>query len=87
MHIFEVPFYYIDYTLAQICALEFWKKANENRDEAWNSYLALCKAGGSQSFLKLLDIAGLVSPFNDGCISSIIGDIEAWLDKIDDTKL
>lgn len=87
MHIFEVPFYYIDYTLAQICALEFWKKANENRNDAWNSYLALCKAGGSQSFLKLLDIAGLVSPFNDECISSIIGDIEAWLDKIDDTKL
>lgn len=87
MHIFEVPFYYIDYTLAQICALEFWKKANENRNEAWNSYLELCKAGGSQSFLKLLDIAGLVSPFKDECISSIIGDIEAWLDKIDDTKL
>lgn len=34
-HIFHSPFYYIDYNLAQICALQFWKKMNNNREEAW----------------------------------------------------
>ncbi|MBM6861233.1 M3 family oligoendopeptidase, partial [Clostridium saudiense] len=86
-HIFESPFYYIDYTLAQICALQFWKKANENREEAWNDYLRLCKAGGTKSFLELVELANLKSPFKEGCVSSIIGDIESWLNNIDDKKL
>ncbi|OON98080.1 MAG: oligoendopeptidase F, partial [Candidatus Epulonipiscium fishelsonii] len=45
-HIFSMPFYYIDYTLAQICALQFWKKMNYNREEGWQDYLAICKVGG-----------------------------------------
>ncbi len=86
-HIFESPFYYIDYTLAQICALQFWKKANENRENAWNDYLRLCKAGGTKSFLELVELANLKSPFKEGCVSSIIGDIESWLTNINDKKL
>ncbi len=87
MHIFEIPFYYIDYTLAQICALQFWKKANENREQAWDDYLRLCIAGGTKSFLELVKVANLKSPFEDGCISSIIGDIDNWLEAVDDKKL
>lgn len=86
-HIFESPFYYIDYTLAQICALQFWKKANENRENAWNDYLRLCKAGGTKSFLGLVELANLKSPFKEGCVSSIIRDIESWLININDKKL
>lgn len=86
-HIFEVPFYYIDYTLAQICALQFWKRANKGDDKAWSDYVTLCKAGGSKSFLNLVKLANLKSPFEDGCVKSIIDDIEAWLDSIDDSKL
>lgn len=87
LHIFKYPFYYIDYTLAQICALQFWKRANENREEAWNDYVRLCKVGGTKSFLKLVEHANLKSPFEDGCVSSIIGSIEQWLDSVDDKKL
>lgn len=86
-HIFGTPFYYIDYTLAQICAFQFFAKASENREEAWNNYLTLCKAGGSDSFVSLVKLAKLISPFEDGCISSIIGHIEKELNSIDDTKL
>lgn len=86
-HIFEIPFYYIDYTLAYICSLQFWKKSNENREAAWDSYVTLCKAGGSQSFLNLIKTAGLVSPFDNSCIKGIIGDVENWLNKVDDSKL
>jgi len=86
-HIFEAPFYYIDYTLAQICAFQFFNKATENREKAWSDYLRLCKAGGSASFLELVKLADLVSPFENGCIASVIGNIEAYLNNIDDTKL
>jgi M3 family oligoendopeptidase len=86
-HIFTSPFYYIDYTLAQICALQFWKRANENREDAWKDYVKLCKIGGTKSFLELVSYANLKSPFEDGCVSSIITSIEQWLDSVDDKKL
>ncbi|MFE5318061.1 M3 family oligoendopeptidase [Paenibacillus sp. NPDC056579] len=86
-HIFKSPFYYIDYTLAQICALQYWKFANDDRTSAWSSYLKLCRAGGSQSFTELVGLAGLRSPFEEGCVSSIIGDIRGWLNQIDDKNL
>jgi oligoendopeptidase F len=54
---------------------------------AWADYLTLCKAGGSLSFTGLVELAGLNSPFEDGCVSSVIGDIEAWLDAVDDKAL
>lgn len=86
-HIFNSPFYYIDYTLAQICAFQFWKKSREDRETAWSDYLSLCRLGGSLSFTELASSAGLISPFEDGCVSSVIGTIEAWLDGVDDKAL
>jgi len=86
-HIYEVPFYYIDYTLAQICALQFWKKANENREAAWEDYKTLCKAGGSKSFLELVKLAKLQSPFEEESFKLITSHIEEWLNNVDDSKL
>jgi len=86
-HIFRSPFYYIDYTLAQICAFQFWKKMHENREVAWSDYLHLCKQGGSKSFLELVKEAKLISPFEDGCVASVIDVIENWLNAVDDTAL
>ncbi|HBV86356.1 MAG TPA: M3 family oligoendopeptidase [Desulfosporosinus sp.] len=86
-HIFGNPFYYIDYTLAQICAFQFWIRSRENRESAWADYLRLCEAGGSQSFLELIELANLVSPFKEGCIASVVKVIEDWLDGVDDSKL
>ncbi|WP_379969001.1 M3 family oligoendopeptidase [Ectobacillus sp. sgz5001026] len=86
-HIYNSPFYYIDYTLAQVCAFQFWKRSREEREAAWNDYVTLCRLGGSQSFLHLVEAAHLQSPFADGCVESIIGDIQAYLDSVDDTKM
>ena len=86
-HIFNSPFYYIDYTLAQICALQFWKRMHDNREEAWKDYVRLCEVGGTKSFLGLVAYANLKSPFEDGCVSSIISDIKEWLDAVKDHKL
>lgn len=86
-HIYLSPFYYIDYCLAQICAFQFWKKSMENREQALEDYLRLCRAGGSKSFLGLVETAGLTSPFEDGCLKSFMGVIDNWLENFDDTSV
>jgi len=87
-HIFEDPFYYIDYTLAQVCAFQFWKRALIDNDEtAWEDYLKICKVGGTQSFLEIIETANLKSPFEEGSLTDIVTAIEKELDKVDDTKL
>jgi M3 family oligoendopeptidase len=86
-HIFNSPFYYIDYTLAQICAFQFWKRSRENQEEAWTDYVKLCKLGGSMSFTKLVESANLISPFEAGCVESVVGVIENWLNSVDDKNL
>jgi M3 family oligoendopeptidase len=80
-HIFSAPFYYIDYALAQICAFQFWKKSQEDHPQAWGDYLRLCQAGGSRSFLGLVELAHLRSPFEDGCLASVVDVIVEWIEQ------
>ncbi|MCD2137330.1 M3 family oligoendopeptidase [Salinicoccus halitifaciens] len=87
IHVFGDPFYYIDYTLAQVCALQFWKRANEDFEAAWKDYVALCKLGGSLPFNALVSMAGLRSPFEEGSLKEVIEEAGRYLDAIDDTKL
>lgn len=86
-HIFGNPFYYIDYTLAQVCAFQFYVLSKENREEAWTRYLDLCNKGGSMAFTDLLKVAGLDSPFVQGSIEKMVPVLSAVLDGIDDKKL
>jgi M3 family oligoendopeptidase len=86
LHIFQAPFYYIDYTLAQVCAMEFWSKARSNREQAWQDYLRLCQAGGSRSFLGLVELADLHNPFVDGTIKHIVAPISEWIANVDDSN-
>ncbi|WP_339227235.1 M3 family oligoendopeptidase [Oceanobacillus sp. FSL K6-2867] len=86
-HIYDIPFYYIDYTLAQICAFQFWKKSRESHEAAWKDYLDLCKQGGSKPFLSLVKTAKLNSPFEEGTFKEVIQTIEEWLDSVDDQAL
>lgn len=81
-HIFKMPFYYIDYCLAEICALQFWRKSNHDRDIAWKDYLNLCKAGGSMPFLELVKYANLGSPFDKKTVESIVNYAEEWIESV-----
>ena len=80
-HIYEMPFYYIDYTLAQVCAFQFWIRMQENKKEAWNDYLKLCKAGGSMSFLDLVKLANIKSPFDPEVFEEVAKKINNWLSE------
>ena len=85
-HIFSSPFYYIDYTLAQVCAFQFYNKSRVDRENAWEDYLRLCKTGGSKPFLQLLEVAHIKNPFVDGTIKEVVKPLEEYLDGIDDSK-
>ena len=69
LHIFLYPFYYINYTLTTMGAMEFKKKDHENHKQAWNDYLKLCKCGGSLSYLETLKYANVSNPFEDGSVA------------------
>jgi M3 family oligoendopeptidase len=88
-HIYITPFYYIDYTIAQILAFEFFNLDRENHEDAWKRYLALCDLGGSKSFLNLLKDKNvrLVSPFKKGCIKKVVKPLKEYLAQFDDTKM
>jgi len=86
-HIFGVPFYYIDYTLAQVVAFQYWVKSQENHSKALGEYINLCKLGGSKSFVALLESAKLDNPFKKGTVEAIIEPIKAYLDDVDDMNL
>lgn len=75
-HIFAYPFYYIDYCLASICALQYNIKMTENYSAAWDSYLNLCKLSAKKFYVPMLLDAGLVSPFEEGSIEKLAKEIE-----------
>lgn len=72
MHIYESPFYYIDYCLAQVVALEFLVESQKDYDGALQRYFEHLKRGGLYTFSKLVETAGLDSPFKEGALSKVL---------------
>ncbi len=85
-HIFAVPFYYIDYTLAQVCAFQFAVEMNKNHEKAWKKYVKLCKMGGKYPFVTLLNKNHLRVPFEEGNIKKVIKPLIKILKGIDTTS-
>ena len=71
-HIYLNPFYYIDYTLAQTCALQLWVRSQKDPAGTLTAYNALCSRGGEAPFQELARSAGLVSPFQPGCLRDVV---------------
>lgn len=78
LHIFMHPFYYIDYTLAQVCALQFWKRLQDKDPDAFADYKAICEVGGTLPFKKIVETANLKVPFEDGCLKETMESISNW---------
>ena len=81
-HIVEVPFYYIEYDIAQISTWEFHREMQNDRAKAMENYIKLCRAGGSKSFHGLLADAGLSDPFAEGTVERICGPVAEELQSI-----
>ena len=86
-HIYEAPFYYIDYCLAQTVALQFWAMLQEDRGNAWQHYMAYTEQGGSRVFTELLRNAQLESPFGEDCLRDVCRKARSWLEGYDLTGI
>ena len=75
-HIFGSPFYYIDYCLASVCAMQFKAMMDEDFAKAWENYYKLCKLSARDFFTNVIREAGLKSPFEDGCIKELVDKFE-----------
>ena len=78
LHIYEAPFYYIDYCLAQMAALQFFAASLADRHDAWQRYLALVKKAGSDTYAGLVRAAGFAVPFEPGAIEPVAKQVAAW---------
>ena len=78
-HIYRSPFYYIDYTLALCCAMQFWVASRHDYAVSLDAYVALCARGGAAPFQALVQSAGLVSPFAPGALADVVREAEAVL--------
>ena len=86
-HIYSMPFYYIDYCLAQTVALQFWNRIQKDQKEAWKHYMAYTEQGGSVVFTELLKNAGMESPFEETCLRGICETAAKYLSDYDLTGI
>ena len=70
-HIFTDPFYYIDYCLAQVAALDLWDISTSHYRKALLRYDQLCMEGGTAAFMELLDKSRLSSPFSEATMKRV----------------
>lgn len=85
-HIFGSPFYYIDYTLAQVIAFQYLIMDHKNHLKAWKSYIKLLKCGGKFPFCELLEHNHLKNPFEEGSLKKIMAGCEKILKEFDISK-
>ena len=79
MHIYETPFYYIDYCLAQTAALQFLLESRKDYHDAFRRYVRFLSQGGEKVFTDLLAEAGLKSPFEPGALQEVAKESETLL--------
>jgi oligoendopeptidase F len=73
LHLFEVPFYYIEYGIAQLGAIGLWQQYKKDADKAVNNYLTALQLGGTRTLPALFEAAGLKFDFSPDHISQLMG--------------
>ena len=79
--IYQRPFYYIDYCLAQTVSLEFFALMQKDRAEAFRRYNLLVSFGGSKGFTDLVKDAGMDDPFGDA-LKEAVSAVQSWLKTV-----
>lgn len=82
MHIFQVPFYYVEYGLAQLGAVEVWGNALKDQVKAVADYRKALSLGGMMPLPDLFNAAGVKFAFDAGTLGHAVGLIETRLDEL-----
>jgi oligoendopeptidase F len=82
LHLFEVPFYYIEYGIAQLGAIGLWKQFKENKEKAIQNYLNALQLGGTRTLPELYKAAGLKFDFSPDHISELMLFVQGEMEKL-----
>jgi oligoendopeptidase F len=82
LHIFEVPFYYIEYGMAQLGAIAVWKNYKENPEKGLQQYLDALKLGYTKTIKEIYETAGIKFDFSAGYVKDLAEFVKGELDKI-----
>jgi len=83
LHLFEVPFYYIEYAIAQLGAIAIWKNYKENPEKALQQYLDALALGYTKPMNEIYETAGIKFDFSSGYIKELASFVKDELDKLD----
>jgi oligoendopeptidase F len=83
LHLFEVPFYYIEYGIAQLGAVAVWKRYKENPEQGLQAYLAALKLGYTQTIPQVYQTAGVKFDFGSAYIGELIGFLQTEINTLD----
>src|SRR5690606_25741313 len=83
LHIFEVPFYYIEYGMAQLGAIAVWKNYIENPDKGLTDYLNALKLGYTKTIPEIYETAGITFNFSETYVKELVDFIKNEIKKLD----
>ena len=82
LHIFEVPFYYIEYGMAQLGAIALWMQYRENPGQAVDNYLNALKLGYTRNIREIYRTAGIEFNFSREYVSQLGAFVKEELDAL-----
>jgi len=82
LHLFEVPFYYIEYGIAQLGAIGLWMQFKQNAQQALNNYVNALSLGGTKTLPELYKAAGLKFDFSPAHIKTLMEFVNDELEKV-----
>ena len=85
LHIFHIPFYYIEYGMAQVGALQVWRNALGDQRQAVATYRQALKLGGTRSLPELYRAAGAEFRFDEAMLRDLVGLVESTLEQLEAT--
>jgi len=82
LHIFEVPFYYIEYGMAQLGAIAVWKNYKENPEKGLQQYLEALKLGYTKTIKEIYETAGIKFDFSAGYVKELAEFVKGEMEKL-----
>jgi oligoendopeptidase F len=82
LHLFEVPFYYIEYAIAQLGAIAVWKNYKKDPEKGFNQYLAALKLGYTKPIKEIYKAAGIKFDFSQPYIKELMDFVKMELDEL-----
>jgi oligoendopeptidase F len=82
LHLFEVPFYYIEYGIAQLGAIAMWKQYKENKQQALDNYVKALSLGSTRTLPELYKAAGIRFDFSPAYVKELAEFVQTEIDKL-----